>query len=49
MDINWTQIISSAVNAAINGVAVFMSVKVTSRLFDKIDRKRSDKKEAQGD
>lgn len=35
---NWTTIISGAITAAINGIALFLATRYTARLVDRIER-----------
>lgn len=40
MAINWDSIIMGAVSASLNGVSMFIVIRYTSRLFDKIEKKK---------
>jgi hypothetical protein len=38
MDLNWTTLFVSAITSAINGVAMFLSIRYVSKIADRFDR-----------
>lgn len=40
MEINWTSIISSTIAAVINAIAVFLAMRYTAKILDRIEKSR---------